>query len=431
VPPVEELRSALTTAKSRERLRQLYGNRPGAAELQAERYCRLLARFAEAFPEEREVELFSAPGRAEIGGNHTDHNGGRVLAAAVDLDIAAAAARTGGSSVFIESEGYPRQVIELGDLAQRDTERYTADALTRGVCARMRELGYRVGGFRACLQSRVPQGSGLSSSAAYEVLLASILNVFYNEGRIPELELARLAQYAENRYFGKPCGLMDQTTCLVGGLVSIDFRDFAHPLVRKLRCEFDASGYSLIIVNTGPGHEDLHQEYAAVEGEMKAVARALGGSVLREFDRDRVLRELPSLRGRVGDRAILRALHFFDDDRRVEMQVAALERGDFSEFLRLVVESGRSSWTLCQNCYPPGAVREQAMALALALSQTLLSECGAWRVHGGGFAGTIQAFVPLERVSDYLARMRGLFGPESCSDLSVRSTGTVLLDGLC
>jgi galactokinase len=431
MPSIEQLRRALSTARGRERLLRLYGTGPGAADLQVERYSRLLARFATAFPEEREVELFSAPGRAEIGGNHTDHNGGRVLAAAVDMDIVAAAAKTGGSSVVIDSEGYPRQIIELADLAQREAERYKPEALTRGVCARMRELGYRIGGFRACLQSRVPQGSGLSSSAAYEVLLASILNAFYNDGRIPELELARLAQYAENRYFGKPCGLMDQTTCLAGGLVSIDFRDFAHPLVRKLRCDFASSGYSLVIVNTGPGHEDLHQEYASIEGEMKAVARALGGDVLRELDKDRVLRELPSLRGRVGDRAILRALHFYDDDRRVEEQVAALERADFPEFLRLVVESGRSSWTLCQNCYPQGAVREQGVALALALSQTLLSGSGAWRVHGGGFAGTIQAFVQQEQADAYLTRMRGIFGPESCHQLSVCSSGASRLEGMC
>jgi galactokinase len=428
VPSSEELRSFLETPQGRERLLCLYGTQSGSADLQVGRYSRLLARFAATFPEEREVELFSAPGRAEIGGNHTDHNAGRVLAAAVDLDIVAAAARTGGSSVVIDSEGYPRQVIELADLAQREVERYRPDALTRGVCARMRELGYRIGGFRACLTSRVPQGSGLSSSAAYEVLLASILNAFFNDGRIAALELARLAQYAENHYFGKPCGLMDQTTCLAGGLVSIDFRDFAHPLVLKLRCDFASSGYALVIVNTGAGHEDLHQEYAAVEREMKSVARALGGGLLREFDRGRVLRELPSLRGRVGDRAILRALHFYDDDRRVEEQVAALERGDFPAFLSLVVESGRSSWTLCQNCYPPGAAREQGVALALALSQTLLSGSGAWRVHGGGFAGTIQAFVPEEQAGDYLTRMRGVFGPESCHQLSVRSRGASRLE---
>jgi len=428
VPSIGELRSFLDTPRCREKLRCLYGDQSGAADLQAERYSRLLARFAEAFPEDREVELFSAPGRAEIGGNHTDHNAGRVLAAAVDLDIVAAAARTGGNLVVIDSEGYPRQIIELSDLARREAERYRPDALSRGICARMRELGYRIGGFRACLTSRVPQGSGLSSSAAYEVLLASILNVFFNDGRIPELELARLAQYAENHYFGKPCGLMDQTTCLSGGLVSIDFRDFAHPLVRKLHCDFAASGYALVIVNTGAGHEDLHREYAAVEREMKSVAQALGGGLLREFGWSRVLQDLPSLRGRVGDRAILRALHFFADDRRVEEQVAALERGDFSMFLRLVVESGRSSWMLCQNCYPPGAVRAQGIALALALSQTLLAGSGAWRVHGGGFAGTIQAFVPEERAGDYLTRMRGVFGAESCHKLSVRSSGASRLE---
>jgi galactokinase len=264
MPTVRQLLAGLSSAHGLERLRGLYGAQSGATERQAERYSSLLLRFAEAFPEDPEVELFSTPGRVEVGGNHTDHNAGRVLAAAVDLDIIAAAAKTGGDTVVIESEGYPRQLIELNDLARREGERYTSDALSRGVCARMRELGYRIGGFHACLQSRVPRGSGLSSSAAYEVLVATILNHFYNAGRVPELELARLAQYAENRYFGKPCGLMDQTTCAFGGLVSVDFRDFTRPLVGKVRCDFAGGAYRLVIVDTGASHADLNEEYAAI-----------------------------------------------------------------------------------------------------------------------------------------------------------------------
>jgi galactokinase len=413
-----------------ERLLGLYGTRPGAAERQAERYSRLLARFAEAFPEDRDVELFSAPGRIEVGGNHTDHNGGRVLAAAVDLDIVAAAAKIGGDTVVIESEGYPRQAIDLNDLARREQERYTADALSRGVCFQMRELGYRIGGFHACLHSRVPRGSGLSSSAAYEVLVATILNHFYNAGRVPELEVARLAQYAENRYFGKPCGLMDQTTCVFGGMVTIDFRDFTRPLVGKVRCDFAAGGYRLVIVDTGASHADLNEDYAAIEREMKAVAQALGGGLLREFDKGQVLRRLAALRSSAGDRAILRALHFYDEDRRVVEQVAALERGDFPAFLGQVAESGRSSWMLCQNCYPPQASREQGVPLALAVSETLLSDGGAWRVHGGGFAGTILAFVPEERLAGYMETMRGIFGGQSSHELTVRSIGAVRLEGI-
>jgi galactokinase len=430
MPTVPQLKAALSTASGRERLIALYGNKPGAVERQIERYSRLLTRFAEAFPEDTKVELFSTPGRTEVGGNHTDHNGGRVLAAAVDLDIVAAAAKAGGDMVVIESEGYPRQVIELHDLTRRDTERFTADALTRGVCARMRELGHRIGGFHACLHSQVPKGSGLSSSAAYEVLVASILNGFYNAGRIPELEIARLSQFAENQYFGKPCGLMDQITCAVGGLVSIDFRDFTRPRVDKVRCEFAASGYRLVIVDTGASHADLNEDYAAIEREMKSVARALGGSVLREFEKDQVLRQVVALRSSAGDRAILRALHFYDDDRRVEEQVAALELGDFPAFLRLVVDSGRSSWTLCQNCYPPQAIREQGVSLALAVSETLLADSGAWRVHGGGFAGTIQAFVPELQVDDYLTVMRGIFGPGSGHEVSIRPIGAAMLEGI-
>jgi galactokinase len=273
----------------------------------------------------------------------------------------------------------------------------------------------------------VLKGSGLSSSAAYEVAIGTILNHLYNDGRIPAVELAKACRYAENVYYGKPCGLMDQTTCAVGGFVSIDFADAANPLVERVELDFAATGLALVIVDTGGHHADLTGEYAAIEREMKETARALGAETLRGGSRERLLEQASALRRGVGDRAWLRALHFYDDDRRAAAEAAALRRGDLREFLRLVVESGESSWMLLQNCYPPGAAREQGIPLALAVSRSILAGEGAWRVHGGGFAGTIQAFVPAGLLPRYLARLGELFGPDSCHELTVRQSGAVRL----
>ena len=431
MPSLDALSRALRSPGGRVELTRLYGGKPGAAEEARARFETLLGRFAAAFPAAfpaaRDVELFSTPGRTEVGGNHTDHNSGRVLAAAVDLDLIAASARTEEPVVVIESEGYERQRIDLSRLEAQETERHRPAALTRGIAARLRELGYRVGGFQACLSSRVLPGSGLSSSAAYEVAIASILNHLFNDGSIPPLELAVVCRFAENVYYGKPCGLMDQTTCAVGGFVAIDFADLAHPAVEKLEVDFTSSGYALVIVDTGGQHAGLTGHYAAIEREMKEVARALGAETLRGASRERLLRQAASLRAAVGDRAILRALHFYDDDRRAAEEAAALRRGDFPGFLRLVAESGASSWMLLQNCYPPEAVRDQGIPLALAVSRDLLGGRGACRVHGGGFAGTVQAFVPADLLPRYLAAMRDLFGPASCHELAVRSAGATRL----
>ena len=428
MPTARDLATALHGDEARDILAELYGKRPGSLERQLRRYSLLVAGFSAAFPDERDLHLFSAPGRAEVGGNHTDHNAGRVLAAAIDLDMVAVAAKRAGRTIIIESEGYPRHAVSLDELAAKDAEKYTAAAITRGVCARMRELGWRVGGFRARMTSAVPKGSGLSSSAAYEVLIVAILNAFYNEGRMPDIEAARIAQYAENSYFGKPCGLMDQTACAVGGLVAIDFEDPASPVVKKVDVPLAGSGFSMVIVDTGGSHAEMNDEYAAIANEMKAVAQALGGRLLREFSRERVLENVALVREKAGDRAILRALHFFDENQRVAEQVAALEGGRFDEFLRLVVESGQSSWMLCQNCYPRGAVEEQGIPLALAVSKGILGGRGAWRVHGGGFAGTIQAFVPDALLDAHLRAMRGIFGDASCHELAIRAVGTRRLD---
>ncbi len=428
MPTARGLAGALKGSTARDILTGLYGKKPGSLESQLRRYSLLIDGFSAAFPDEKDLHLFSAPGRAEVGGNHTDHNAGRVLAAAIDLDIVAVAAKTADRTVIIESEGYPRHAVSLDELSAKDAERFTAAAVTRGVCARMRERGWAIGGFHARMTSAVPKGSGLSSSAAYEVLVVAILNALYNEGRLPDIEAARIAQYAENVYFGKPCGLMDQTACAVGGLVAIDFEDPARPIVKKVDAPLAGSGFSLVIVDTGGSHAELNDEYAGIANEMKAVARAFGGSLLREFSRERVLENVALLREKAGDRAILRALHFFGENQRVTEQVAALEVGRFDEFLRLVVESGYSSWMLCQNCYPCGAVQEQGIPLALAVSQSILEGRGAWRVHGGGFAGTIQAFVPDALLDGYLRALRGIFGEASCHELAIRPVGTRRLD---
>jgi galactokinase len=424
----EALSSALACDRGRAELERLYGRQAGAAEAGRERFEALLRRQASVFPDDREAALFSTPGRTEVGGNHTDHNGGRVLAAAVDLDVAAVAAAAAGRQAAIESEGYGRQLVELDRPEARPEERFQPAALTRGIAARLAELGYRVGGFHACLSSRVLKGSGLSSSAAYEVAIGTILNHLYNGGSIPAVELAKACRYAENFYYGKPCGLMDQTTCAVGGFVAIDFADMSNPIVERIELDFAATGFALVIVDTGGHHADLTGDYAAIEREMKETARALGAELLRGGSRARLLREAASLRRSVGDRAVLRALHFYDEDRRAAEEAEALGRGDFREFLRLAVESGESSWMLLQNCYPPGAAKEQGVALALAVSKSLLAGRGAWRVHGGGFAGTIQAFVPSRLVPPYLEKMGELFGPAACHCLSVRQAGATMLD---
>jgi galactokinase len=425
---MDTLREAIENGSAARAFESLYGVEHGDLDRQKARYRGVLDRFADTFPHASTPRFFSTPGRAEIGGNHTDHNGGKVLAAAVNLDAVAVAAPTTDGRIIIDSQGYPRQEMRIDDLARRNSELSTATALTRGVAARMRETGCAVGGFCACITSDVLKGSGLSSSASYEVLIATILNHLFNGGRIGGVEIALVAQFSENEYFGKPCGLMDQITCALGGFVTIDFQNATRPQVRAVNSDFSASGHVPVIVDTGGSHADLTEAYASVKQEMKAVSLYFGGSVLRDVSRDRVLAELPRLRGKVGDRAILRALHFYADDLRVGRQVQALEEGRIDDFLRLVRESGVSSWTLLQNCYLSGSVEQQGIPLALALSETLLGGCGAWRVHGGGFAGTILAFIPNSMIEKYISAMAGVFGPSSCHALAVRAKGAMMLD---
>ena len=424
MPTVSALLQKLDLPASHQVLQKLY---PDLAMAQ-ERIRTLLSRFEQAFPHAADVRLFSTPGRTEVGGNHTDHNAGRVLAAAVDRDVLAAAARTEGGLITVFSEGYPKVEINTADLEVHPEERYSSAALIRGICARMDQLGYALGGCCVILDSEVPKGSGLSSSAAYEVMITTILNHLFNRGKIDPVEIAVISQYAENNYFGKPSGLMDQTSCSVGGFVTIDFKDPASPLVHQVNYDFGRSGYALVIVETGGDHADLNEDYAALTGEMKSVAREMGGTVLRQTSKAAVVANLARQHGKVSDRALLRAFHFFDDDQRVVDQVAALEAGQFERFLNLVNASGRSSWMLNQNCYSTHNPAQQGITLALAISEMILEGRGACRVHGGGFAGTIQAFVPRERVSAYVDRMGEIFGASSCYPISIRMAGSIQIN---
>lgn len=394
-------------------------------EAQRERYRRIAAGY-EAHFGKGEVSFFSAPGRTEVGGNHTDHNHGNVLAAAVNLDIVAAAAPITESVVRLHSEEYPgTDEIILSDLAPQKEEEGTSAALLRGVCARCRELGYHVGGFQAYTATQVLKGSGLSSSAAFEIALVTIISHLFNDGGIDPVTAAQIAQYAENVYFGKPSGLMDQMACSVGGFTAMDFRDPQKPVLEKVEFPLEKAGYALCIVDTGGNHADLTGEYAAIPAEMKAVARELGASVLRDVREKDFHSRIGELRQKLGDRAVLRALHFFRDNTLAQEEAACLKEGDFPGFLSRVVASGRSSALCLQNLYACSDPAHQGLTLALALSESILEGKGAWRVHGGGFAGTIQAFVPREMLETYRAQIEAVFGEGACHVLSVRSAGGV------
>jgi galactokinase len=377
------------------------------------------------YPDLQDVQIFSAPGRTEVGGNHTDHQHGRVLAAAVNLDIIAVAAKTEGTVVKIKSEGFAGDVVDVSVLEPQEAESTHSPSLVRGVAAGMVQAGYKVGGLCAYTTSNVLKGSGLSSSAAFEVLVGTLFSYLYNDGAVDAVKVAQIGQYAENVFFGKPSGLMDQTASSVGGFITIDFADPAAPVVEKVPFDFAKSGYRLCIVNTGGNHADLTPDYAAVPAEMKAVAELFGKEVLREVDPAQFMQEIARVRAEVNDRAALRSLHFFAENARVEKEVAALQAGDFETFKQLILDSGRSSYCYLQNVYSSRNPAEQGISLALALSEQLLQGKGAWRVHGGGFAGTIQAFVPESLVSAYVAQIESVFGRGSCHLLSIRAEGGI------
>lgn len=371
---------------------------------------------------------FSAPGRTEIGGNHTDHQRGRVLAAAVNLDTVAAVRVNGTDTIRILSEGYPMCQVNVRELTPVATEINSTPALIRGVVARFAELGCQPGGFDAYCTSTVLPGSGLSSSAAYEVLIGTIINSLFFGGKVSQPEVAMIGQYAENVFFGKPCGLMDQTASAVGGLVTIDFAKKDYPEIRSVNFDFSACGHALCIIDSGADHADLTDEYAAVPGELKCICDYFGKEVLTEVAEEDFYAAIPQLRGKCGDRAVLRGVHEYQENRRVTAQVAALENGDFDGFLKLVKESGHSSWMYLQNVIPAGYKEHQDMAVALALCEKYLAGRGAFRVHGGGFAGTVQAFVPFELLDAFKAGIDGALGEGACHVLSIRPQGGVEME---
>lgn len=394
------------------------------AQSQKARYEELRNGFIKQFGDGAGGEFFSAPGRSEVGGNHTDHNHGRVLAAAVNLDIAAYARKTDNGKVVLKSAEYPKvDVVEINDLARKPEEAETSGALLRGICARCEELGYTVGGFEAYTITRVLKGSGLSSSAAFEVLVVTIISHLYNDGKIDSITAAKIAQYAENVYFGKPSGLLDQMASSVGGFTSIDFKDPENPIINKVDFDITAAGYALCVVDTGGNHADLTGEYAAIPKEMKQVAAFFGKEYLRDVDEKAFYEQIGEIRKQTGDRAVLRAMHFFDDDRLAAEEANALQKGDFDSFKEMIISSGRSSSQRLQNVFAVVNPREQGLTLALALTERLLAGKGAWRVHGGGFAGTIQAFVPLSFLDNYRAKIEKVFGQGSCYTLSIRQPG--------
>ncbi|MBQ5568141.1 MAG: galactokinase [Oscillospiraceae bacterium] len=371
----------------------------------------------------RAEHVFSAPGRTEIGGNHTDHERGKVIAGAVNLRTVAAVAENGERTIRILSEGYPVCEVSLDRLTPDESEFGTTASIIRGVAAAFRDRGCELRGFDAYAASNVLSGSGLSSSAAFEVLIGNIINGLFFGGKCDPVEIAQIGQYAENVFFGKPCGLMDQMASSVGNIVYIDFNDPEAPAVKKLDFDLAAAGYKLCIIDTGADHAALTDEYAAITDEMKAVSAVFGKDVLREVDEAEYYGRITEVRKTAGDRAALRAMHIFEENKRVEREVEALGRGDFNEFLSVVNESGRSSWLYLQNVVPTGATEHQEVAFALALAARLLGNRGASRVHGGGFAGTIQAFVPDDMLDGFKAEMERVLGEGRCHVLSISPTG--------
>ena len=368
---------------------------------------------------------FSAPGRTEIGGNHTDHQRGRVLAAAVNLDTVAAVRVNGTPFIRILSQGYPLCEVDTRELTPVDTEINTTPALIRGVAARFAQLGCALSGFDAYIESAVLPGSGLSSSAAFEVLIGTIVNHLFFDGKVSQPEIAIIGQHAENVFFGKPCGLMDQMASAVGNLVNIDFFDKENPVIRPINFDFSACGHALCIIDTRASHADLTDEYAAIPGEIKAVAAYFGKDVLTQIEEADFYAAIPALRETCGDRAVMRCIHFYQENARVPKQVEALEKGDFKAFLGLIKESGYSSWMYLQNVIPAGYKAHQDVAIALSLCQHYLRGQGAYRVHGGGFAGTVQAFVPFEILEDFRAGIDAALGDGACHILSIRPHGGV------
>ena len=406
-----------------EKLCMLYGRENVSAA--RERYIKAIDEFTFLYGEERELNIFTVAGRSELSGNHTDHNRGCVVAASISLDIIAVASATDDGIVRVKSEGFPEDVVDINTYTSPIEAKFgTSESIIAGMCAGFKMNGHNIGGFVAYTTSSVLKGSGLSSSAAFEDMIGTIESHLYNNGEVGNVEISKLAQYSENKFFGKPCGLMAQVACAYGGIVAIDFADTNDPVITPVDFDFTGAGYNLCIVSTGGNHADLTDDYASVPAEMKSVAAYFGKEVLRQVDEEEVIARIPSLREKLGDRAIMRALHFFSENKRVEAQKNALLSGDIETFFENVKASGRSSFCYLQNVYTTKNVSEQGLSLALCLAEKLLSgKSAAWRVHGGGFAGTIQAFVRSEDVAEFKSVMDASFGEGACMVLNIRPVG--------
>lgn len=420
------LKEKLASGDYDARLKAVYLSDKVVAD-QKERLAVIIDEYVKLFGDNENIELFSAPGRTEVGGNHTDHNHGKVLAASVDLDTVAAAAKRDDSVIVEKSFNFDALEVDISDLNIHTEEFGKSSGLIRGMCAGFVEYGYKIGGFNAASMSRVLSGSGLSSSAAYEVLIGTILNHLYNDGKVSAVDIAKIAQFAENKYFGKPCGLMDQMASSVGSFITIDFKDPSEPIIKKVNFDFASCGHALCIIDTGGDHADLTDDYAAVRGEMEQAAEVFGKNVLRDVDETEFMRNISLVREKVNDRAVLRAMHFYAENKRAEAEVKALESGDFNAFKELVTESGRSSYMYNQNVFTTKDVAHQGVSLALAMCEYLLKGKGAWRVHGGGFAGTVQAFVPVDMLDDFCEKIEAVFSKGSCHVLSIRPFGGIKL----
>ena len=409
------------------RLASLYCCAPAETASEAARYAAVLDGLEKTFGSHAEAGLYSAPGRTEIGGNHTDHQHGRVLAGSVNIDMIAAAAPNDKNQLRVQSEGYDLCIIDLDDLEARKEEENTTASLLRGECAAFTQRGAKLAGLDVYISSNVPKGSGVSSSAAFEVLIGVILNDCFMTEKVSPIAIAQIGQWAENVYFGKPCGLMDQMASSVGNIITIDFASPAKPVVEPVAVDFSKAGLALCILDSGADHADLTDEYAAIPAECRAVAAVCGGEVLRDVPFETFLAKLPECRRQCGDRAVLRAFHVYADNDRVAKQVAALHDGDFGTFLSLVNESGCSSWEYLQNVIPAGYKEHQEVGVTIAAAKHLLGDKGAVRVHGGGFAGTVQAFVPVEMLDEFKAGMEAILGEGRCHVLSIRPEGGAVL----
>ena len=419
----------LESEKSRKLMTALYGE--AAVDANIERYQNLVKSFQKKFAEE-DVTLFSSPGRTEISGNHTDHNHGKVLAGSINLDCVGVAAKNNSSKVHIISETFNQSfIIDLNDLSPSDKKAGTID-LVKGLLQGFKESGYEVGGFNAYITSNVISAAGVSSSASFEMLLCSILNTFFNEGRMDTVAYAHIGKYSENVYWDKASGLLDQMACAVGGLITIDFLEPASPVVEKIDFDFSSQNHSLIIVNTGKGHADLSADYSSVPIEMKKVAEFFGKEVCAEITEEEVIGHLAEVREYAGDRSVLRALHFFEENKRVEAEVKALKEGRFSDFLNNITASGNSSWKWLQNCFTNSAYQEQGITVALALTELFIAgkQRGACRVHGGGFAGVIMAMLPNDLVEESVAYIEKALGEGNAYRMSIRPYGAICFDAV-